>query len=129
MISAFPALVIGLSLLLYVGEIVAVSRARVRYGIKAPVVSGSAEFERAFRVQQNTLEQLIWFIPSLWLFTVFVSSLWAGLIGLMWVAARAHYAVSYCRDPETRGPGYTIAFVCAAALLVGALVAIVARLL
>ena len=129
MIPAFPALVTALALLLYVGEFVAVSRARVRDNIMAPAVTGSAQFERIFRVQQNTLEQLVWFLPSLWLFAVFVSALWAGVIGLMWVAARVHYAVSYCRDPETRGPGYATGLVSAAVLLVGALVAIVGRLI
>jgi glutathione S-transferase len=129
MTPAFPALVTVLGLLLYVAEFVAVSRARVRHGIKAPAVTGSPEFERIFRVQQNTLEQLIWFIPSLWLFALFVSPLWAGLIGLIWVAARAHYAVSYCRDPETRGPGYATGLASAGVLLTGALIATVMQLL
>jgi hypothetical protein len=35
-----------------------VGRARTRYGIKAPAVTGNENFERAYRVQMNTLEQL-----------------------------------------------------------------------
>ena len=65
MIPAFPALVSVLALLLYIGVFAAAGRARHRYGIKAPAVTGAPEFERAFRVQQNTLEQLVWFIPAL----------------------------------------------------------------
>ncbi|HTV88958.1 MAG TPA: MAPEG family protein [Stellaceae bacterium] len=129
MIGTFPALVAALALLLYVGVFVSVGRARARYGIRAPAVTGVPEFERVFRVQQNTLEQIIWFLPSLWLFALFASPLWAGLLGLVWIAARAHYAVAYCCDPETRGPGFVIAFASAAVLLVGALLAIVAHLL
>ena len=128
MIPTFPALVSALALLLYVAIFVTAGRARARYEIKAPAVTGAPEFERAFRVQQNTLEQLVWFFPALWLFALYASPLWAGIIGLIWIAARAYYAVSYYRDPETRGPGFIIAFASAAVLLVGALIGIVAKL-
>src|SRR6266852_4685010 len=117
----FPALVSALALLLYVAVFMTAGRARARFGIKAPAVTGAPEFERAFRIQQNTLEQLIWFIPSLWLFAWFVSPAWGGIIGLVWIAGRGYYALSYYRDPETRGPGFLVAFASAAVLLVGAL--------
>src|SRR5437764_13153398 len=125
MIPTFPALVSALALLLYVAVFVTAGRARARYNIKAPAVTGAPEFERAFRVQQNTLEQLVWFIPSLWLFALYASPLWAGIIGIVWIAARAYYALSYYRDPETRGPGFVIGFASAAVLLVGALIGII----
>ena len=64
MLASFPALVTGLALLLYVGVFIAAGRARARYGIQAPAVTGAPQFERAFRIQQNTLEQLIWFQMS-----------------------------------------------------------------
>ncbi|HEX3862304.1 MAG TPA: MAPEG family protein [Stellaceae bacterium] len=126
---AFPAFVLALALVLYVGVFLAVGRARLRYGIKAPAVTGAPEFERAFRVQQNTMEQLVWFIPSLWLFALYVSPLWAGLIGLVWIAGRAYYARSYYRDPDSRGPGFGIGFVSSAILLGGALIGVVVRLI
>jgi glutathione S-transferase len=128
MIPAFPALVSALALLLYVAVFVTAGRARARYQIKAPAVTGAPEFERAFRVQQNTLEQLVWFIPALWLFALYVSPVWGGIIGLVWIAGRAYYAVSYYRDPETRGPGFLTGFGSAAILLVGALIGILASL-
>jgi glutathione S-transferase len=128
-IAAFPALVAALALALYVGVFVSVGRARMRYGIAAPAVTGAPQFERVFRVQQNTLEQLVWFLPSLWLFALFASPTWAGILGLVWIAARLHYAVSYCRDPETRGPGFVVAFASAGIMLVGALIALIVRLL
>jgi glutathione S-transferase len=128
MIASFPALVLALALLLYVAMFVIAGRARHRYDVKAPAVTGPPEFERALRVQQNTLEQIVWFIPALWLFALYVSPFWGGIIGLIWIAGRAYYAVSYYRDPETRGPGFLVGFASSAVLLVGALIGIVARL-
>ena len=128
MLSNFPALVTVLALLLYVGVFVAAGRARGRYGVEAPAVTGAPEFERPLRVQQNTIEQLIWFLPALWLFASYVSPLWGSLIGLVWIAGRAHYAVSYYRDPEARGPGFLIGFASAALLLLAALIAIALKL-
>ena len=94
MIPTFPAFVVALALLLYVGVFVSVGRARLRYGIEAPAVTGAPEFERIFRIQQNMLEQLIWFVPALWLFALYTSSLWAGLIGLVWVAVGGNDAAA-----------------------------------
>jgi glutathione S-transferase len=128
MIPAFPALVTGLALLLYLGCVAGAGRMRHRHGIKAPAVTGAPEFERAFRVQQNTLEQLVWFMPSLWLFALYVSPTWAGVMGLVWIAGRAYYALSYYRDLETRGPGFLIGSASAVVLLAGGLIGIVARL-
>jgi glutathione S-transferase len=129
MIPAFPALVTALALVLYLGCMAGAGRARHRYDIEAPAITGAPEFERAFRVQQNTLEQLVWFIPSLWLFALYVSPLWGGIIGLVWIAGRAYYALSYYRDPETRGPGFLIGSVSAVVLLVGALIGILGKLI
>lgn len=125
MSHSFPALVTGLALLLYVACFVVTGRARMRFGIKAPAVTGAPEFERAFRIQQNTIEQLILFLPALWLFALYVSPLWGGLLGLVWVGARALYAISYYREPDSRGPGFMIGFASAAILLVGGLAGIV----
>lgn len=128
MSQGFPALVTALALLLYVACFVAVGRARLRFGIKAPAVAGAPEFERAFRVQQNTIEQLVWFVPALWLFALYVSPLWAGILGLVWIGARAFYGISYYREPDSRGPGFIIGFVSSAILLVGGIIGIVATL-
>ena len=129
MAHSFPALVTVLALALYVACFVAVGRARHQFGIKAPAVAGTPEFERVFRVQQNTIEQLVLFLPALWLFAVFVSPLWGSILGLVWIGARTHYAVSYRRDPDSRGPGFIIAFISTAALLIGALAGIVVTLI
>src|SRR5215472_3834074 len=66
-----PALVTALALALYLGTVIAVMRARGHYGIAAPATSGHPVFERLFRIQQNTLEQLVLFLPALWLYSLF----------------------------------------------------------
>ena len=64
MIPALPALVLCLAIILFIATAIKVGAARGKYGIHAPATSGHPEFERIFRVQQNTLEQLVAFIPS-----------------------------------------------------------------
>ena len=126
--ASFPAIVTVLALLLYIVTGIKVGRMRARHAVQAPSVSGPPEFERAFRVQQNTLEQLVLFIPALWLFVVFASPFWGGVLGVVWVGARMFYAVSYYRDAARRGPGFIVAFACSLVLLLGALVGALANL-
>jgi glutathione S-transferase len=117
------AIVTCLALLLYIALGVRVSRARTKYSIHAPATSGHPAFERAFRIQSNTGEQLLLFLPSLWMFAVLVSPLWAGLLGLVWIAGRIVYATSYSADPGKRGPGFVIAGAATVVLLLGSLIA------
>ena len=117
----YPALVTGLALLVYLWTMIACMRARGRTGVKAPSVTGNAEFERYFRIQQNTIEQLVLFLPGLWLFSLELSQFWAGIIGLVFVAGRILYGVSYARDPAARGPRFTIGLIATLLLLLGGL--------
>lgn len=107
------------SLIAYCFFFVKVSRARVKYRIEAPKTTGDAAFERILRVQQNTVEQMVLFLPSLWLFGFYVSDSFAGLLGLAWTAARALYAAEYYADAKKRGPGAMISMLIAFALLLG----------
>ena len=126
--SAFPALVTVLALFFYVWTTVNVSRMRVRHNVQAPSVIGPPEFERAFRVQQNTQEQLVLFLPALWLFVMLVSPVWGGVIGLAWIAGRVLYGYSYLRNPDARGPGFAITGAASLTLLIGALVGAIVNL-
>lgn len=72
---AWTSLVTSLTLLVYLVLTINVGRARAKYKVPVPQMSGDANFERVLRVQQNTLEQLIFFLPSLWLFSFYVSPL------------------------------------------------------
>jgi glutathione S-transferase len=119
MLPILPSLVTGLALLLYLVLVINVSRARGRYKVAAPAIAGDPGFDRVFRVQQNTLEQIVVFVPALWLFSAFASPLWGAGIGFLWVLARIYYAWSYYRDAARRGPGYALGLACSVVLLVG----------
>ncbi|CCD90074.1 MAPEG family protein (Membrane-associated protein in eicosanoid and glutathione metabolism) [Bradyrhizobium sp. ORS 285] len=125
----YTALVTVLALMLFFYMAVRVAQARARFGVKAPAVTGNADFERTYRVQVNTLEWLPIFLPALWLFAIYVSDVIAALIGLVWIAGRAMYMVSYAKAAEKRGLGFGVQALAALALLVGSLIAIVWRLL
>ena len=94
----------------------------MRYKVEAPAVTGHPIFERYFRVQQNTVEQLVLFFPALFLFTQFMGAGLAALVGLVFVAGRVLYAIGYVKDPARRGPGFLISSLANAALVLGALV-------
>ena len=98
-----------------------VGRARVRYGIKAPAVTGHVVFELAFRVQMNTLENAAVLLPALWLYALFIGDTGAGVMGAIWVVARIWYAFAYYNDPAKRSGGFGLAFLAFAGLWLGAL--------
>jgi glutathione S-transferase len=97
-----------------------VAQARAKYGIKAPAVTGNEHFERAYRVQMNTIEQIVFFLPAMWLCAVLLSDIGAAVGGVIWVIGRVIYAVSYANDPTTRGPGTMICALAQYALWLGA---------
>jgi glutathione S-transferase len=127
--SSLTAIVTCLALLLYAAFSVRVASARVRYNILAPATTGHPAFERIFRVQANTGEQLLLFLPGLWLFSFYIAPLWASVLGLVWIAGRIVYAISYSRDPRQRTLGFVIAFLATAVLLLGSLIAAAWQLL
>jgi glutathione S-transferase len=125
----FTALVTCLAILLYFFTTIQVSKARAAFGIKVPATSGNLDFERVFRVQMNTLEWMPIFLPSLWLFAIYVSDPGAAVLGLIWIAGRALYMTGYAQAAEKRGRGFGIQAVAAIILWAGALGAIVWRLI
>jgi uncharacterized MAPEG superfamily protein len=119
---AYVLLVIVLALLQYIFFGIAVGRARGKYGVHAPAVAGNEHFERYFRVHMNTLEQLIVFIPAVWLFAQFVSPHWAAGLGGVYLVGRVVYFLSYVKDPKSRGLGFALTSVPSLVMLVGVLV-------
>jgi glutathione S-transferase len=79
-------------------------------------------------VQMNTLEWLPIFLPSLWLFAIYVSDAGAALLGLVWIAGRGLYMADYAQAADKRGRGFAIQAAAALFLLAGALIGIVWRL-
>ena len=102
---------------------------RAKHGVKAPATTGHDEFERMNRVHMNTLEQLVVFLPALWMFAHVVNPLWGALIGLVFIAGRFLYRAEYLKDPSSRSPGFTISFLPSAVLLIWTLVAVVLRMI
>ena len=85
-----------------------VGGARRKTGTKAPASVGPPEFERANRVHMNTLEQLMLFLPALWLFGQNVNPLWAAGFGAVFIVGRFVYRASYMKDPSGRSPGFML---------------------
>ncbi|MEA5475903.1 MAPEG family protein [Synechococcus sp. CCY9201] len=123
-----PALVTILALVLYQATALLVGRARVQHHVKPPATTGPEGFERALRVQQNTLEQLVFFLPAFWMAVALNQAGVACALGFVWIGARIAYAVGYMQAPDKRGPGFGIAFLVSVALLVMAFVGVVAQL-
>lgn len=121
----FPSLATVLTLILYLVLTANVGRARLKHKVPVPQTSGDPNFERVFRVQQNTLEQLILFLPSLWLFSLFVSPTWGAGIGGVWIIGRILYAWGYYQAPEKRAVGFGINSLSIIVLLLGALVGLI----
>jgi len=123
----FTALVTCLAIALYFYTSILVSRARAKFGVKLPAISGNADFERVFRVQMNTLEWMPIFLPSLWLFAIYISDPIAAALGVVWIAGRILYIIGYSQAVAKRGRGFGIQAFAAIVLWVGALGAIAWR--
>jgi uncharacterized MAPEG superfamily protein len=115
------AVVIALALLEFVVFGMLVGRARGRYGVKAPAVSGHEIFDRYFRVHYNTMEMLVTFVPSIWLFGLYVSPQWGAALGVVYLVGRIVYLRSYVADPSKRDIGFGLSALPIVVLLLGAL--------
>jgi uncharacterized membrane protein YecN with MAPEG domain len=114
------AFVAGLALIEYYVITLQCGRARGRLGVPAPATTGHPEFERYLRVQYNTIEQLVIFLPALFGFGYSVNAEGAAALGLAFVVGRALYARGYVQDPAKRGPGFGLTLLANTVLLLGA---------
>jgi uncharacterized membrane protein YecN with MAPEG domain len=105
-----------------------VGSARERYGVKAPAITGNETFERLFRIQMNTLEQLIVFLPGLYLYARYFSPVVAAALGAVYLCGRELYAFTYVRDPAKRSVGFGLTFLPIVVLVVGGLIGAVRAL-
>ena len=114
--------VMGLALVQFMYFGIQVGGARGRFGIKAPAITGNEVFERYFRVQQNTLELIVVFVPSLGMFATYIDPRWAAGLGLIYIVGRFLYAYSYVKDPAQRSAGFGLSVLPTAMLLLGGIV-------
>ena len=96
-----------------------VGKARGETGGAAPTCAGEPKFERVFRVQQNTMEQLIIFYPALWIFGYYVHAEIGAALGVLFLIGRIMYARGYVQSPDKRGPGFILGSLALAILLIG----------
>jgi len=89
-------------------NIMMVGRARGKYGVKAPAITGNEIFERTYRVQMNTIESVLIFFPALWIYAFFIDDKGAFAIGIIWLVGRLWYGIAYVENPAKRGPGFAI---------------------
>jgi uncharacterized membrane protein YecN with MAPEG domain len=127
--TGWVAIVIAMALLEYIVFVFLCGQARARAAVPAPATTGDPTFERYFRVQQNTVEQLVVFVPAMVLFGTYVSDPIGAGLGLVFVVGRGLYAHGYYQDPARRGPGFGLTVLSNVVLTLGGLVgAIVAYL-
>ena len=125
---AYVDIVTALALLQFVYFGIQVGRARERFGVKAPAITGNDQFERSFRVQQNTLESIVVFLPSLYLFSRYFNPLWAAGLGVVYLIGRQVYSAAYVKDPAKRSLGYGLTVLPILVLLVGGLIGAVLKI-
>jgi glutathione S-transferase len=121
-------LVTMLAVVVLFGVTINVGRARAKAGIKPPAMTGDPDFERAVRVHHNMLEQMMVFLPSLWIFATIVSPMYAAILGAVWVVGRILYAWGYYQAAEKRGLGFAVSSVASMLLMFGSLIGVVMQL-
>ncbi|BAY18132.1 MAPEG family protein [Anabaenopsis circularis NIES-21] len=126
--SPWTSLITALTLLLYSVITINVGRARAKYKVMPPQMTGDPNFERVLRVQQNTLEQTILFLPGLWLFSFYINPFWGAIIGAIWLVGRIIYAWGYYQAAEKRLIGFAITTISGTVLLLGSLIGIILTL-
>ena len=116
------AIVTGLALLQAFVFAFQVGKMRGKHGVSAPAMSGHPEFEKMFRVHQNTIECLVLFVPAIWMFGYYVHAEIGAGIGLLFIIGRHIYRGAYLGDPKNRGKGFGLGALSMMVLLVGGMI-------
>lgn len=103
-------------------------RARRLSGLKAPAMTGHEGFERMYRVQMNSLEMLVAFLPALVLAGRYWPAWVVAALGGVYVIGRFMYWRAYVSDPATRGTGFMLSMLPTMILLGLALVGILGHM-
>ena len=120
----YATLIVLLALLQYVFFTVRVGASREKLHIDAPSCKGDETWERMFRVQQNTMEQLVVMIPASFAFAYYVNAQWVLLPGAIFIVGRFLYSAEYVKNPKTRAPGMILTLLANVILVLGSLGAV-----
>jgi glutathione S-transferase len=121
----YTAIVTLLAVAFYFFLATRVAAARGKFGVKLPATTGHPDFERVFRVHQNTLEWMPTFLVPLWLCAFYLNDIAAAVLGLVWVGGRVFYFAGYSKAVEGRLPGFLIQATVCLLLFIGAIAGIV----
>ena len=121
----YTAIVTLLAVAFYFLLATRVAVARGEFNVKLPATTGNPDFERVFRVHQNTLEWMPTFLAPLWLCAIYLSDIAAAVLGLVWIGGRVLYFTGYSKAVDKRLPGFFIQSTACALLFVGALAGVV----
>lgn len=102
--------------------------ARRKSGLKAPAVTGHEGFERMYRVQLNTMETLVAFLPALFIASKYWPAPVVAGLGVVYIVGRHIYWRAYVSDPSKRGTGFMMSMLPTLSLLVMALAGVVLSL-
>jgi uncharacterized membrane protein YecN with MAPEG domain len=114
-------LTIALALLQTLAFGVLVGRARGKYGVKAPATSGHEIFDRYYRVQMNTLEQLVLLVPAAYLAKDTLGANVVAIAVAVYLVGRQLYLRGYVADPAKRELGFGLSVLPVIVLIVAAL--------
>ena len=118
-------LVVLTALVEYIVFILIVGATRGKYGVVAPATTGNPQWERFYRIQVNTAEQLVLFIPAIYGFAHYVSEFWATGIGAVFLVGRIVYFFGYKKAGEKRLVGAIMTSWPSYVLVIGALIGLV----
>ena len=121
-------LVILAALFEYMAFILIVGATRNKYAVVAPATTGNSHWERLHRIQVNTTEQLVLFIPATLGFAYYVSETWATAIGTVFLTGRIVYFLGYRKAGEKRIIGAVLTTWPSYILALGALAGLVMKL-
>lgn len=121
-------LIVLLALLQYVWFTMRVGLSRGKFSVDAPACKGDETWERLFRVQQNTMEQLLIMIPATFAFAYYLSGLWALVVGAIFIIGRFLYSAEYLKDPKSRAPGMMVTLLSNVVLVLGALIGLLMKM-
>lgn len=125
----YATIIVMLALSEYLYFTVRVGANRVKLDVHAPACTGNEKFDRLFRVQQNTLEQLIVFVPATFAFAFYASPVWVLLPGGLFLIGRWLYSSAYINEPDKRAPGMIITLLANAVLVLGTLIAVLIKVI